>query len=66
MFVLSFSASLGYAIYSSIRKKSMPDESLKLQESKASSLPEGMTDYTPTIPAASFHAMGGPNDGVVL
>jgi hypothetical protein len=66
LFVVTFSLALAYAIFSSIRKRSMPDETLKLQEAKATSLPGGMTDYTPTIPMASFHAMGSPNDGVLM
>jgi len=65
MYIVSFSIALGYAIYSSVSKKSKPDESLTLQESKATTL-QGVTDYTPTIPAGSFHPMGGPNDGVLM
>jgi hypothetical protein len=56
MFIVSFSLALGYAIYSSIKKKNIPDESLKLQEAKATTL-HGVTDYTPTMPTASFHAL---------
>jgi hypothetical protein len=63
MFVVSFCTSLGYAIYAST-KKSKSEETWKLQETKAPSLPEGLTDYTPNIPTSSFHAMG-PSDGVV-